>query len=81
MSLGRGTVHVLYVAGDGTVRSGRLVESAGPEGEGAATLVSRGGDPLAPGDVRALLALPGSLGPRRAALTRAHEAGYRVEEA
>lgn len=73
---------VLYVACDGTVRSGLLLESDGAAGgEPATTLVGEGGRPLAPTAIRALLALPVCRAARRAALARAHEAGYRVEEA
>lgn len=73
--------NVLYVARDGTIRSGRLIEGGAVEGLAATTLVSRTGEALAPDDVRALLALSAPREAQRAALLRAHEAGYRVEEA
>ena len=81
MTAGGRTEPVLYVAPDGTVRSGRLVEPGLAQAPGTTALVSRGGEPLAPSDVRALLALPGCRRPQRAALLRANQAGYRVEEA
>ncbi len=75
-------MNVLYVAPDGTVRSGRLVDSGlAAGGEPGTALLGPGGRPLTPADVRTLLALPGGRATRRAALLRAHEAGYRVEEA
>ncbi len=74
-------MNVLYVANDATARAGRLVDSVPSEGHGTTALVSRRGAPLAPTEVGALLALPGARESRRAALLRAHRAGYRVEEA
>jgi len=74
-------VNVLYVAPGGTVRSGRLVDDGAAGADTATTLVSRSGRFLAPGDIPTLLALPGRRESQRAALARAHQAGYRVEEA
>ncbi len=75
-------MNVLYVAPDGTVRSGRLIDEAGPaEGEGATALESPAGARLAPADVRALLAPHHPTEPQREVLWRAHLAGYRVEKA
>ncbi len=74
-------MNVLYVAPDGTVRSGRLVAGGEPPDAVATSLVSRGGAPLAPAEVRALLASGAPTEAERQALWRAHRAGYRAEKA
>lgn len=79
MSLAGGATRVLYVDRDGLVRAGTLISEAGPGGEGVPVLTARGGRPLGPADVLALLEPRAATEDHRAALTRAAEAGYRME--
>lgn len=79
MSLPGGLIHVLYIDRDGLVRCARLGADADEGCDGAATLVSRTGRALGPGDVLALLAPREPTEDQRAALWRAVQAGYRVE--
>lgn len=71
---------VLYVDADGYVRSGRLLVEPEMERDGAPTLVTRGGRKLLPSDVLELLEPRQPDEDERAALHRAVEAGYRVED-
>lgn len=74
-----GTFSVLYVTSDGLVRSGRLVLEPQRKGEEGPVLMSRSGRSLRPRDVLALLEPRPATEDQRAALTRAVQAGYRVE--
>jgi len=70
---------VLYVTPDGLVRSGRLVLDPQRKGEEGPVLMSRSGRSLRPADVLALLEPRPAAEDLKAALTRAVQAGYRVE--
>jgi len=70
---------VLYVTPDGLVRSGRLVLDPRRKGAEGPVLMSRAGRSLRPGDVLALLEPRPATEGLSAALTRAVQAGYRVE--
>ena len=72
-------VSVLYVTSDGLVRSGRLLLDPQRKGEEDPVLMSRAGRDLRPTDVLALLEPRPATEGQRAALTRAVQAGYRVE--
>ncbi|HSL83425.1 MAG TPA: hypothetical protein VLF66_11660 [Thermoanaerobaculia bacterium] len=72
-------VSVLYVTSDGLVRSGRLVLDPQRKGEEEPVLMSRAGRALRPTDVLALLEPRPATEDQSAALTRAVQAGYRVE--
>ena len=74
-----GTFSVLYVTSDGLVRSGRLVLDPRRQGEDGPVLMSRAGRALRPADVLALLEPRPATEDLSAALTRAVQAGYRVE--
>jgi hypothetical protein len=75
-------MNFLYIAPDGHVRAGWLTcgRRAG-DADGAPILLSRTGDLLGPHDVLALLAPRKPTEDQRAALWRAHRAGFRVETA
>jgi hypothetical protein len=74
-----GAFNVLYVDPDGLIRSGRLVIDPQREGEEGPVLMSRSGRSLRPTDVLALLEPRPATEDLGAALSRAVQAGYRVE--
>ncbi|HSL81714.1 MAG TPA: hypothetical protein VLF66_03005 [Thermoanaerobaculia bacterium] len=73
-------MNVLYADRDGVVHFGVLTTGGPDEDDTTPVLLGRGGKPLAPGTVLALLAPHHPTEAQNAVLYRAHEAGYRVEE-